>query len=92
MRARERIEKETKVKLERDRQREVAKQSGTNHELEDAKDEALRANETRIRERKRAVEKGIRDSIRQQRERFEEEQEIAKNELKANLAEKYERK
>ena len=64
-----------KVRLQRDRERERARAAGDNHELEDAKDEVLREHDTRIRERKRQVEKGIRESIKQQRERFDEEQE-----------------
>ena len=69
----ERIEDDMKVRLQRDRERERARAAGDNHELEDAKDEVLREHDTRIRERKRQVEKGIRESIKQQRERFDEE-------------------
>lgn len=42
--ARERLENDSKVRLGRDRERERANAAGDNHELEDAKDEALREN------------------------------------------------
>ena len=74
-RARKRFEDDLRVRLQRDAEREKARNSGTNHELEDAKEEAQRDQLQYIRERKRNVEKSIRETIREQRERFEEEQE-----------------
>ena len=91
-RARLRFEDDLRVRLQRDAEREKARNSGTNHELEDAKEEAQRDQQQYIRERKRNVEKSIRETIREQRERFEEEQEQAKRDQKEKIADKYERK
>ena len=60
--------------------------------LEDAKEEAHREHQVMIRDKKRIVEKTIRESMREQRERFDEEQELAKGDLKNQLTEKYEKK
>ena len=45
-----------------------------------------------LRDKKRIVEKTIRETMREQRERFDEEQELAKGDLKTQLTEKYEKK
>ena len=71
--AKERLEQEMKTRLDRARERERSRTTGNNHELEDAKEEAQRDQQQRIRERKRQVEKNIRETMREQRDRFEEE-------------------
>ena len=71
--ARERARKDTKAKLERSRERELAKGSLHNNELEDAKDEAKREQQNYIRDKKRDVENNIRQTMREMRENFDQD-------------------
>ena len=89
---RARLANETKSRIARERERSQAKGLISDGKLEDAKEEMHREHQVAIRDKKRVVEKTIRDSMREQRERFDEEQELAKGDLKSQLTEKYEKK
>ena len=89
---RKRLATETKARIVKEKERLQARNTLSDGKLEDAKEEAAREHQVMIRDKKRIVEKTIRETMREQRERFDEEQELAKGDLKTQLTEKYEKK
>ena len=89
---RKRLATETKARIVKEKERLQARNTLSDGKLEDAKEEAAREHQVMIRDKKRIVEKTIRETMREQRERFDEEQELAKGDLKTQLTEKYDKK
>ena len=87
--AKERAHKDTKQKLERDRERELAKGSLHNNELEDAKDEVKRQQQTTIRNKKRDAENKLRDQQREFREQFDQKLDQRQTEIKQQIAREF---
>ena len=87
-----RLETETTQRIAREKERQKLRNTTTDGRVEDAREEAHREHQVMLRDKKRIAERTIRDTMREQREKFDEEQELAKGDLKNQVSEKYEKK